>query len=231
MKHYNKYVRNTLIVLAAVLLFLVIILGSFSVMIYDKNFYYKEYSKNGVYAKLSDNRTYAVDYAANVTDNVVNYLRGGAELNYFSDDEKSHMRDVKFVISGINFMYYSSAIFFIIIFGILYFIVKKDKVDFVDIISKILLYGSMASLAFLIIIFLWVVFSFDTLFFIMHLAFFPQGNWMFPSESLLITLFPEQFFFDIALRIFVYAIFQSLLFFGIALWFRKQINIAKKFRK
>jgi integral membrane protein (TIGR01906 family) len=200
-------------------------------MIYDKNYYYEQYSKNGVYAKISDNRSYAVNYATNVTDNVVDFLRGKNDLKYFSDTEQSHMHDVKLVISAMNFVYYSSAIFFIIIFIILYYLTKRERINFVEVISRILFFGSIAALAFLISIFLWSVFSFDTLFFLMHLIFFPQGNWMFSSESLLITLFPEPFFFNMALRIFIYAIFQSALFLGIALWFRKQVNMSKKYKK
>jgi len=200
-------------------------------MIYDKSFYYTEYSKNGVYSQLSTNRTYATSFASNVTDNVLDYFKGKSDLKYFSVDEQAHMHDVKFVISALNFIYYSSSIFFILIFIILYYIIKKEKINFVDTISKILIFGGGAALGFLIIVFLWSVFSFETLFLLMHLVFFPQGNWMFPAESLLITLFPEQFFFDIALRIFIYAIIQAIIFLAIGLWFRKQVNIGKRYRK
>jgi uncharacterized membrane protein len=60
------------------------------------------------------------------------------------------------------------------------------------------------------------------------MIFFPQGNWMFSPDSLLITLFPQQFFFDIALRIFIYAMFQSAVFFGIGYWMNKQLKIVEK---
>ena len=220
-----------LIIISAIFLFAIIIFGSFSLNIYNKDFYLKEYQKNDVYSTISPNMSYSKEYTADITDNLFGYFRGSSELRYFDENERSHLKDVKFVISGINFIYYSSAIFFIIVFVILYLLSKKDKSGFIDHLSKIILYSSIASLAFLIILFVWTVFSFETLFYLMHAILFPQGNWIFPQGSLLITLFPEQFFFDISLRIFVYAIFQSIVFLIIGLWLRKQVNLFRKFKK
>lgn len=212
-------------------LFCIIIFGSFSLMFNYKDFYYSEYEKNDVYESVAQNNnmniTESRNYVKDITENMFGFFKGKQELNHFTDEEKSHMGDVKFVISSINFIYYSSTIFFIIIFMILYLLSKKNKLLFIEHLSKIILYGSTAALAFLILLFLWSVFSFDTLFFLMHLIIFPQGNWTFPAESLLITLFPERFFFDMALRIFVYAIFQAGVFFLIGYWLRKQVKLAK----
>lgn len=224
-----------LVFLSSFFLFCILIIGSFSLMFNYKSFYYSQYEKNGVYDNIAElnnmNITESKDYVKDVTENIFDFFKGKSELNYFSDDEKTHMMDVKFIVSGINFLYYSSTIFFIIIFILLYFLSKKDKLAFIDKLSKILIYGSSASLMFLIILFLWSVFSFDTLFFLMHLLLFPQGNWMFPADSLLIILFPERFFFDMTLRIFVYAIFQSGVFFLIGYWLRKQVKLAKSIHK
>lgn len=227
MNKYN-YAKNVLIVLSSFFLFLIILFGSFSLIFNYKSLYYSEYQKNGVYTDISErndiNITESKSYVKDVTENIFSFFKGQEELKYFSDEEKSHMKDVKFVVSGINFIYYSSALFFIILFFIIYFLTKPDKLLFIERLSKIVYYGSLSSLIFLITIFLWSVFSFETLFYLMHLILFPQGNWMFPADSLLITLFSERFFFDFALRIFVYAIFQSGIFFLIGYWLRKQIK-------
>ncbi|MGV8150913.1 MAG: DUF1461 domain-containing protein [Candidatus Woesearchaeota archaeon] len=221
--------------MSCIFLFLILILGSFSLMFNYKSFYYSEYEKNDVYSKISVreniNITESKMYVKNITENIFDFFKGKSELKYFSEEEKSHMNDVKFVVSAMNFVYYSSSVFFILFFVVLYLLFKNDKLVFIEQLSKILFYGSIASLAFLVVIFLWSIFSFDTLFFLMHSIFFSQGNWMFPSDSLLITLFSEQFFFDISLRIFVYAIFQSGVFFLIGYWLRKQVDISKKLRK
>ncbi|HYD02673.1 MAG TPA: DUF1461 domain-containing protein, partial [Alphaproteobacteria bacterium] len=77
-------------------------------------------------------------------------------------------------------------------------------------------------------IFLISIFAFDSVFYTFHQIFFPQGNWMFDSNTLLITLFPKVFFVDISLRIFVYAFFQSLIFLGIGYYIRKKLKVFEK---
>ena len=196
-----------------------------------KGFYYGEYAKNDVYSKLSGNRTEGMMIAQNITDNIFDYFQGKSGLSYFSPAEKSHMKDVKFVISGLNFVYYSSAVLFLVIFFLLYIRFKKDLFKYIELTAKVLLYASVATFIFLVILFLMSVFYFNMTFTFMHLIFFPQGNWMFEASSLLITMFPEQFFFDITLRIFIYAMVQSIVFFIIGLWLTKQIKLHKKYHK
>jgi len=231
----NKSFNFFLIIISSFFLFCILIFGSFSLMFNNKSFYYSEYEKNGVYDDVAElnslNITESKNYVKDVTENIFSFFKGKNELKYFSDEEKSHMQDVKFVISSINFIYYSSAIFFIIIFIILYLLHKNDKLLFIEHLSKMLLYGATASLIFLVILFVWAVFSFETLFYLLHLLLFPQGNWMFDPSSLLITLFSVKFFFDMALRIFVYAIFQSGVFFFVGYWLRKQIKLTAHLRK
>lgn len=228
----NKSINFFLIILSSLFLFCILIFGSFSLMINNKSFYYYEYDKNNVYnnvAKLKNiNITESKIYVNNITENIFSFFKGRSELKNFNEYETSHMNDVKFIISSINFIYYSSAIFFIITFIILYLLYKNNKIIFIEHISKILIYGSSASLIFLVILFIWSVFSFESLFFLMHLTLFPRGNWMFDANSLLITLFPERFFSDMALRIFVYSIFQSIVFLLMGYWMRKQVLLYKK---
>lgn len=231
----RQYIPKFLVVIASFFLFLIIILGSFSLMFNYKSFYYSEYEKNNVYENVAVmnniNSTESKEYVMNITENMFKFFKGKEELKHFSEKETSHMQDVKFVVSAMNFIYFSSALFFILIFFIIYFLSKPDKLLFIDKLSKIIYYGSVAALAILILIFLWAIFSFDTLFYLMHLVFFSQGNWMFPTDSLLITLFPESFFFDMSLRIFIYAIFQSGIFFLIGYWLRKQVKLVNKHKK
>lgn len=53
--------------------------------------------------------------------------------------------------------------------------------------------GASLVFALLIILGAWALFNFDSLFTWMHTMLFAQGNWTFPSDSLLIQLFPEAF--------------------------------------
>jgi integral membrane protein (TIGR01906 family) len=219
MKHKKTHER-IIIITFSIALFIVIIFGSLNLMIFNKDFYYKEYSKNGVYESLPVN----ID-AENVTDDIIKYFRSSAELQYFNEDEKSHMADVKGLIRLMQFMYYGAAVLIVCLFYYCYRKFKDDRYAFIKVLTKSLLYSSIASIAFLVILFLMAVYSFNFLFTIFHIIFFPQGNWMFSPDSLLITLFPEQFFFDISLRIFVYATFQAIIFLGIGYWMRRQLKI------
>jgi len=222
MKH-KKLHDKSIILLFSVALFIIIIFGSLNFMIFNKEFYLKEYSKNNVYENLPAN----VD-ANNVTDNIITYFRNSAELKYFTENESSHMKDVKYLIRLMQFIYYGATVISIILFVYCYQKFKDDKFEFIRVLTKSLLYSSIASIIFLVLIFLMSVFSFDFLFIGFHNIFFPQGNWMFSRDSLLITLFPQQFFFDISLRIFIYAMFQALIFLGIGYWMNKQLKIVEK---
>jgi len=104
-------------------------------MIFNKDFYYREYSKNGIYAQLTQsdnssntytyNRTYAVSTAQNITENVIKFFRNTQDLKYFSDDEKSHMQDVKKLIRTMQFIYYGAAILTILLFFYCYRNLRK----------------------------------------------------------------------------------------------------------
>jgi integral membrane protein (TIGR01906 family) len=231
-KMKNKKIHDkSIIIIFSIALFIIILFGSFNLMIFNKDFYYREYSKTGVYVQLSDNTTYAVETAHNITENVIKYFRNTEDLKYFSGDERSHMLDVKKLIRTMQFIYYGAAAITILLFFYCYRKFKEDKFDFIRILAKSLLYSSIAAIIFLLILFLLSVFSFDLTFTVFHMIFFPQGNWMFPSDSLLITLFPQQFFFDITLRIVIYAMFQALIFFGIGYWMNKQLKIHEKYNR
>ena len=226
MKHADKISISIL----SLAFFIIIIFGSFNVMIFNKSFYTSEYYKTGTYAKISPDENYATSFVNNVTNNIFKYFRGTEDLKYFTDDEKSHMRDVKKLIITMQIIYYAAIISTIILFFYIYKNNKKDKIFFIELISKSLIYGSIASLIFLVTIFISGVYGFESFFYAFHQIFFPQGNWMFNANSLLIILFSERFFIDISLRIFIYALFQSLVFLFIGYYIRKQVEKIHKYK-
>ena len=113
-------------------------------MIFNKDFYYREYSKNNVYFKLTENtgvtRDVAVDTITNATENTVNYLRGSEkELTHFTDAEKSHMSDVKHLINVMHIVYYSAAILCILLFFYTYQKFKNDKFSLIFFLERLFL--------------------------------------------------------------------------------------------
>lgn len=68
-------------------------------MVFNKEFYVQEYSKTGTYERLAAlsniSDTESVSLAKSMTDNIFDFFNSKAGLKYFSEDEKSHMTDVK----------------------------------------------------------------------------------------------------------------------------------------
>jgi integral membrane protein (TIGR01906 family) len=219
----NKIYHDRIIIgIFSLVLFLVLILGSINFMIFNKEFYYSQYEKNGAY------KTLGVELSNNITSNTLKYFHNKAELSYFTESEKSHMSDVKKIIYTTSTIYYSAIMIIMLLFFYCYRRYKNNNHSFVNIVSKSMIFGSLAAIIFLSIIFVIAVFGFDGFFIGFHEIFFPQGNWTFDNTSLLITLFPQSFFINIGLRIFLYAMFQSLIFFGIGYYIRKKINVFEK---
>ena len=131
--HKNLH-DNILIILFSVVLFVIVIFGSMNIMIYDKSFYNNEYGKTGVYEKVSADPVQGKIIAENITDNVVGYFRGRAELGYFNEIEKSHMGDVKSRINLMSSIYYVCVILSLILFFYAYFKYKKDSFLFIKIL-------------------------------------------------------------------------------------------------
>ena len=52
---------------------------------------------------------------------------------------------------------------------------------------------SLAVIGIIAVLGIWAFINFDSLFTELHALFFSGGTWLFPADSLLITLFPEAF--------------------------------------
>lgn len=60
-------------------------------------------------------------------------------------------------------------------------------------LGRMLAWSAALLLAALVLIGLWAYVDFPGFFGAFHAVFFPQGNWTFPSESLLISMYPQAF--------------------------------------
>lgn len=115
---------------------------------------------------------------------IMNLLIPGvdADLSFLTEKEFSHMQDVKFLTNML-----------LVVFIIGVFTLKK--IDFgmreryagYGLLGLVALVGGLGAG------------GFDALWMKFHVVFFPQGNWMFPYDSILITLYPESYFLGAAL--------------------------------
>ncbi len=148
--------------------------------------------------------------------NAVDYLQGKTELEgNYTAAERSHMEDVQKVFSKGNSLFW---IFGGIIISFFYFS-KKSQTE----IRKIFLKSGITITSIIILLLLTIIFNFESLFTLFHTIFFPQGNWQFPMDSLLIQTFPLQFFTKMSIYIFSQALAWGILFILLSLYLKYEI--------
>lgn len=134
----------------------------------------------------------------------------------FTDNEISHLEDVYKVMFWLKILSYLALSLVVIIALIfIFFRFSSNNTSFKHIKNKLpkyLLAGGLFTSVFVIILAFLSYFFFDSTFVLFHQIFFPQGNWQFPTGSLLIEIFPEQFFFDMAVKIFLIALVFGIIF-------------------
>ena len=155
---------------------------SFSTMVYHLNFWESLQEKNNV------NLTLAHPLNVAIVDYFQNGDYKGLEYKSLTKKESEHMVDVKVRIQVVTML----SLLFSIASIILICRQKKDK------INKILLWSALG--VWIIPILLFFI-PFEGLFMQFHNLFFSQGTFLFDWNSLLIRVYPEDFFRDFALEI------------------------------
>lgn len=150
-------------------------------------------------------------------ENGINFLYGKEELilNYTSL-EISHMNDVKRVMNYLDYLFYLSLL---VCIGIITWY-RKDK----HFVRKLCLDGGIFAVGFLGIMLLCILIGFDSAFNVFHQIFFPQGNWIFPIDSLLIQTYPLEFFIGMSYKIFFIALFLGGLLLLINYIYKNKFN-------
>lgn len=194
-----------LIPVSAILLAL-IFLGNFVFLLNSNGFYSSEFSKLGVNATAASG--------------VISFVSGKSSLSgEFNYDESSHLEDVKRVLTTIKRLYYAAVIF--LAAAVIYLFRAKK---FLKLMPKAFILSGSVSLLLLLILFVSSL-SFSSLFSILHRPFFSSGTWLFPADSLLINLFPQQFFSDFAGMFFLLLLVNSSAFLIIGLFVRRKLKL------
>ncbi len=133
------------------------------------------------------------------------FLEGKGELQSgFTELEVSHLEDVRLV------MHYADYVFYVLLLAVTVIVTyyRKDK----DFGLKLLNYGGKFTIIAMIFLGVFSLFFFDVVFTIFHKIFFPQGNWIFAADSMLIQTFPLKFFIAISRNILLLTLFLGILF-------------------
>ncbi|MCD8009361.1 MAG: TIGR01906 family membrane protein [Lachnospiraceae bacterium] len=201
-------------ILAVLSVLVVLLITAVEIAAYsDWNYYEKEYTKLGVPETVD----MSMDDLMDVTHEMMAYLRGnrddlvimttvaGEEREFFNDQEKIHMSDVRILFLG-GLMLRRIALV-VLLFCVFFLLLTHAP------LARILpVYFQRGSVLFVAIVgILAALFAsdFTKYFTIFHEIFFRNDLWLFaPATSLLINMLPEPFWIDIALRV-------ALLFVGL----------------
>ena len=170
---------------------------------------------------LSFKTTIFFSYYTPQQQNAVDYLNSNAALiGNYTEAERSHLQDVQHVFTIGNIFFWILTVI-IVVFLFLY---RKKKRDSKTDLSEIIFNSGITIVSAVVIILIAIIFNFNTVFTIFHKIFFPQGNWLFPYDSLLILTFPIQFFTKMSLFIFIQALGWGILFILISLYVRYELS-------
>lgn len=204
----KKIIFNSFLALSIISIISIIFIGSFLSNILNKDFYNELYGKTRAYGRIEKE---IVDAK---TDELFLFFENNGQLDktFYTENEISHMNDVKILIKKFTTAYYVSIILLIFSMIVIYNISRKEMLDFV---LKSLFYSGVISL---VLILLFFILSFSSVFDNFHRIFF-TGNYTFPYDSHLIMMFNEQFFMLFAQKIFIITGLKAIILSSVGSYF------------
>jgi len=139
-------------------------------------------------------------------------------LKSYTHQEIAHLDDVKSLMKKVDWFFY----LLIPLLTILFIRLRKEKEVLLD---SFLTIGKI-TIAFAALLRFLTLYFFEEAFVFFHLVFFPQGNWMFPVDSMLIQTFPLEFFINFTRNFLLTALLLGSLFILLPLFWR---YVRKKF--
>jgi integral membrane protein (TIGR01906 family) len=204
-------ILTLLSIIFSISLIFTLIIANYEAIAFNPDYYEKEFSKWGVYSAF-ESRGISKEELDFKTLQTLVFLRGGGELpsDFFLPDEESHMNDVKNVMRIIDVLWNALIALFISSFIAITGIFKADGIrKAARIFTKTAL--AMGAILGLFGILMLFKINFESVFFLFHKIFFPEGNWSFPPESTIITMFPGEFFQGISARIIFFSACEILM--------------------
>lgn len=205
----NK-LKKAVILINSIFLIIIIIFTPLAYYVFNLDYYTNLYEKNGVFSVLDRddvlNATinlfsffkYGAEYKNNLFESDIRYAdKSISSVAFFKPEEINHLDDVRKLLCKIFISYYLSIILIILLTILL---IEKNVFKFIKSIGYIFTASSSAVLFIMAALFIFGK-NFWGLFENFHLIFFPQGNYIFSQDSLIITLFPFGFFGDFFIKL------------------------------
>jgi len=228
----SKTIINILITLLILDIPFVLYSFNFNNVVFDENFYKKEFMKHDVYSRLNN---YNIE---KINNDVLDYLKYKnvelADDGFFNEREITHLKDVKELVQFILFIFYFSIILFFVLLILIIILNKKNLKKILKNIGIVFLFSGI--LTFLDAFVFWLIarLNFDFAFELMHNTFFKAGTYVFdPSVERIVVLYPHQFFYDITVKVVLDTLIISLVLglVGLVILFYKKIKSISKSNK
>ena len=143
----------------------------------------------------------------------VSFLENKAAVNpSYTATEISHLEDAKIVLLIADYAFYISLLLCTLIIAMY----ERKRAE----LRQFFFWGGVTTIAVMSFVLIFIFADFNLAFVTFHKIFFPQGNWIFSTDSLLIQTFPESFFVLMGKRIFLQAFFWGSLFIVLAFYLR-----------
>ncbi len=217
-KRFNPSKLALIILIPILVLFISFLMNAF-----DEPYYHQQFEKNNVYKQFAINST-ELDQ---VNTELLDYLKHGkGEVNitvaqkitakktsivqFFNKKETIHLTEVRELIQGTLVFFY----FFLTIFILLtFFVYFKNKKKFTRNMVLTLIIGNIFNIILTLIISTAIFLNFSNFFTKFHLTLFKTDTWLLnPLTDNLIKMFPQQFFYNIGVKILSDSVIFSVIF-------------------
>jgi integral membrane protein (TIGR01906 family) len=201
-KHFMDYLIYFPRIIFSVFIVLIVFISPLLIIAASKSFYQNNINEN-CFQMISEKD------CKDLQMNAFNFLKGKETLDdRYSSQEKNHFYDVKLIIDFAKALILGLIIFVMMYFAVLFFFDKSE-------IFRTLKLAGIMSVSFILLLLVAITINFNATFFLFHALIFPQGNWTFPFDSTIITVFSEQFFVHAAVISFILSLGAGLLILGI----------------
>lgn len=124
---------------------------------------------------------------------------GGSQTLFYTTDELAHMGDVRVIFEAFLFFFVLAAA--VLAFALRLFFQNRKDTKIRKHSGIALIVASSTIILLFVPIIIGILVDFDKFFTLFHDVLFPQGNWQFDYDSLMLTLLPEDLFLKGALHI------------------------------
>ena len=220
-------IADVLSAVAGFLLSAAIIATVIDVVSFDRSFYENEYRKNDTvsYTGMS------AEDNLRATDTLLDYLQdkrqdivcvaevSGTEREVFNERETLHMVDVKALYQN-AIRVRNGCVIAAVILLVLSVLIKKRSIF--SVLRSGWKNGVILTGVVILFITIWALADFNQFWTNFHLLFFDNDLWLLdPNTSIMINLFPGNFFFDLVIRIIAWVVGIHLVISGILFGTRK----------